>query len=617
MLKGIRNPEFLKTLSYEELDKLAIEIRETIINTLSEKGGHLSSNLGAVELTLALHRVFEKDDKILFDVGHQSYTHKILTGRYEEFVSTLREFDGLSGYQKRSESIYDCFEAGHAATSVSAAIGFAVGNRINNNDANVVAIIGDGAITSGMALEALNNLGGMKEDKVIVVLNDNEMAISKAVGGISQMFLKIRTNLALEKLKEKTKKIAYHIPFGKYVYNFFRGLKNIIRRVFVSNTLFENMNLKYIGPIDGHNIKKIEKTFKYAKICKESIVVHVVTKKGKGYNFAENDKLGEWHGVAPFKIDTGRQLNNEQQSWSQACSDIVYDLMAKDEKIIAMTPAMIEGSRLNNIANDFSNRFFDVGISEEHIFTFAAGLALAGAKPYISIYSTFMQRSYDQISHDLARMELNAVVGVDRSGLVGKDGETHQGTFDVAFIRTIPNTTIAMPKDVADAKSLYKYAFDSNKLVFIRYPRESVLFGEDSELRELKTSMWDYEVKNKNNDNVLIVTGPMYEKVKKSSENIEGLDLVFARFYHPFDDGIIKEVARNKKRVYIYDIYSDEKGFALPLVQALLVENKDLSIKAFAIPSIFIKQGTIEEQLKYLKLDLKTVIDTIKQDLKI
>lgn len=604
-LNKIKDPLFLKELSYHELDDLAKNIRVSIIETLSKKGGHLSSNLGVVELTIALHRCFNKNDKILFDVGHQSYTHKILTGRYQDFVESLRDFDGLSGYQKRCESEYDCFEAGHASTSISAACGFAVANRLNGKNEHVIAVIGDGALSSGMALEGLNNLGGMKE-KVIVVLNDNEMAISKAVGGMPQAFSRIKTSMMYEKTRSLVRTIAYAIPLGKYVYKFFRHLKNAVKRFFIPTTLFENMNLKYVGPIDGHDIAKMEKTFEYAKRYGGSLVIHVVTKKGKGYEYAENDGAGIWHGVPKFEVETGFLNTNSQKSWSEATSTIVYDIMKENKKIVAITPAMVEGSKLGKIAEDFPDRFYDVGICEEHAFTFAAGLALANIKPYVCIYSTFMQRGYDQILHDLSRMELGAVIGVDRSGLVGKDGETHQGTFDVSFIRTIPNTIIAMPKNYADAANLYQLAFHTNNLFFIRYPRENIEITPIIDTK-LAIGQWDYEKAKKENDAVIIITGPNYEKVHAIFKGNNQTDLVFARFYHPVDQQMVKTIAAKKKKVFIYDIYSDVNGFSIPLTAKLLQENSSLVIHSFALPNAFIKQGEISEQLKEVGMDIVTV----------
>lgn len=613
-LNEIKNPEFLRNMSYKELETLAQDLRVAILETLSRKGGHLSSNLGVVELTIALHRSFNQNDKILFDVGHQSYTHKILTGRYNDFISSLRDYNGISGYQKRHESHFDCFEAGHSSTSISAAIGFSVANRINNVQANVVAVIGDGALTSGIALEALNNLGGMKE-KVIVVLNDNEMAISRAVGGITQAFSRIKTSLMYERTRSIVRATLYFIPLGKYIYKFFRHLKNGIKRFFISTTLFENLNLKYIGPIDGHNIKKIEKSLAYAIRYPSSIVLHIVTKKGKGYEHAENDHIGLWHGVPKFEIDTGFHESNGDRSWSEATANIVYNCMKNDPTIVTITPAMIEGSKLHAIADDFANRFFDVGICEEHAFTFAAGLALNNIKPYICIYSTFMQRSYDQISHDLSRMNLGAVIGVDRSGFVGKDGETHQGTFDVAFVRTIPNTIIAMPRDYNDAIQLYSLAFSSNRLFFIRFPRESVDISQKlSSLAPLEIGQWDYLARPDDNQSVIIVTGPNYEKVKQYLCDNNNVDLVFARFYQPFDETILNKITLNKKKVFIYDIYSDYNGLVIPLTALLLKMNPALDITSYALPNAFIKQGSIDEQLKEVGMDLETVLsDIIRQ----
>ena len=608
-LDKIKNPSFLKDLTYKELDNLAKTIRITIINTLSKKGGHLSSNLGVVDLTIALHRVFDVNDKLLFDVGHQSYTHKILTGRYHEFVSSLRDYNGLSGYQKRHESVYDCFEAGHSSTSISAACGYAVANRLHNIHQNIVAIIGDGALSSGIALEGLNNLGGMKE-KVIVVLNDNEMAISKATGGIPQAFSRIKTSFMYEKTKGIVRSIAYIIPLGRYVYQFFRHLKNAIKRFFISTTLFENMNLKYIGPIDGHNIRKMEKALNYAKNYPSSIAVHIITKKGKGYEHAENDIDGVWHGVPKFEIETGLHEHNGDISWSEATATIVHDLMRLDERIVTITPAMIEGSKLSKILQDYPDRFYDVGICEEHAFTFAAGLALGNAKPYICIYSTFMQRSYDQILHDLSRMNLSAVVGVDRSGLVGKDGETHQGTFDVSFLRTIPHTIISMPKDYDDAYHLYQLAFASHSLFFIRYPRDTIEVTTTTD-NQLIIGQWDYLESFSVSDTVVIITGPQYNQISTINKLREKVDMVFARFYHPFDEEIVHRIALNKKRVFIYDIYSDLNGFSLPLTAALLTLNGELIVHSYSLPNDFIKQGNIADQLKEVKLDLETVVSAI------
>lgn len=618
-LEKIKNPEFLKKLNNEELISLASDIRKSIIEVVSTKGGHLSSNLGVVELTIALHTVFNAPkDKIIFDVGHQSYTHKILTGRYNEFKSSLRDFQGISGYQKMKESIYDCYEAGHSSTSISAACGFLKAQEINGENNDIIAVIGDSSITSGLALEGLNNLSSLK-GKAIIVLNDNGMSISKPVGGVSKTLSRIRSSITYTSTKNKFRKVLSKIPFGSKIYVFLRYLKNSIRRLFIETTLFENFNLDYIGPIDGHNIKKMIKALKVAKNSHKSIVVHVITKKGFGYKPAEDDKYGKWHGVEEFDVSTGEFSSSKEKdliSWSEAISNIVYELMIKDSKIVTITPAMIEGSKLGRIFRDFPNRSIDVGISEEHAFTMAGSMYLGGCHPYISIYSTFLQRSYDELCHDVARMNIPIVVGIDRAGIVGKDGDTHQGIFDVAFLRSVPNTIIAMPKDYDDAKKLYEIAFEYNNMFFIRYPRGKIQIVSKQYNNDIYIGKWDIiECKSNSNLNI-IVTGPIFDKVFEAftNENIDA-NLIFARFYNPLDEKILQKICSNGGSIIIYDIYSTKEGLYDSICEYIVKNNYNPKVINLSLPTDFIQHGNLNEVLSSLSLDIGSLINVVKGEI--
>lgn len=617
-LDQIQNPAFLKDLSISELRDLSHDIRKTIIETVSKKGGHLSSNLGIVDVTIALHRIFNAPkDKLIFDVGHQSYTHKILTGRYEGFVNSLREFSGISGYQKRNESEYDCYEAGHSSTSISAACGFAVAQRLKGETDQIVAIIGDASITSGMALEALNNLGMMKE-KVIVILNDNNMAISKPVGAISRLFSRLRISSPYTSTKSVFRKMLLATGVGRWLITYLRKLKNAIRRFIVGTTLFEKLNLEYIGPIDGHNYREMLRIFNVAKERPNSVVVHVITKKGQGYPWAENDADGKWHGVNGFNVETGimdGHSSKDEVSWSEATATIVESQMGKDPLLTVITPAMIEGSKLSSIFNRFPDRSYDVGIAEQHAVTFASGISAEGAHPYVCIYSTFLQRSYDQLLHDFGRMKLPAVFGLDRAGLVGKDGATHQGIYDVGMLKTIPGSIIAMPRDYHDAQLIYEIAFQYQSLFFIRFPRENVSISNNpiQHRESITIGSWEYHPSSELSTETIIVTGPNYWNVLNyiTTHNFK-YNLVFARYYQPIDDSLIKQLFLTEKRLYIYDIYADEKGIAESIFALAKKENYKGAINAFTLPSDYIEQGDISSLYRFLHLDLDTVIGEIK-----
>ncbi len=576
-LTKIKDPKFLKALSYQELEELSAEIRNAIINTVSIKGGHLSSNLGVVELTVALHYVFDAPkDKIIFDVGHQCYTHKILTGRYNKFAKSLRDYRGLSGFQKRKESEYDCYEAGHSSTSISAACGFLKALELNKEKAEVISVIGDASLANGLAFEGLNNLANIKK-KAIIVINDNEMAITKTSGSLTN---------ALDKLK----------------------INN-------NTNLFEKFGFDYLGPIDGHNFKELITTLKKAKRNKKSVVVHVVTKKGKGYKYAENDKKGIYHGVSGFDVKKGTINDDGLTSWSEAVSSIVYDYMKRNKKMVSIAPATSEGSKLDKIFKDFKDRAIDVGICEEHAITMAGSLAINKKKPYLCIYSTFLQRGYDQLIHDVSRMNLNIVVGVDRAGIVGKDGNTHQGSFDVAMASTIPNSVIAMPKDYSDAKAIFKQAFKFRNLFFVRYPRENIEISNDK-IDDIEIGKWDLKT-DKNAIFSIIVSGPNYEIVKDYlKKNKIHANLVFARYYKPIDKTAIDKLVKLNKPIVVYDIYSVSKGLFGPISEYLVTKGTIPQVLNYSLPDAYFNQGSIKQILQELKLDVDSLIKTILKELK-
>jgi len=453
-LDSIKDPKFLSELSYEELDVLASDIRSKLVEVTSNLGGHLSSNLGAVELTIALHRVFDlTKDKVIFDVGHQCYTHKLLTGRN---LIKLRQEDGVSGFIKLDESPYDCFEAGHSSTSISAANGFAIARDLKGEKYDVVAFIGDGSLSSGLAMEGLNNIAHGK-NKVIIVINDNDMSISKPVGGFSKFLEDISTSRRYNKFKHRYQRTLSKCGFGRWLLKVSRKIKNGFKHLLTKRNIFTDLGFAYVGPINGHDIKSIERSLKRAKNTDKSVVIHAVTVKGKGYKPAENDQTGYWHGVSPFNVETGEPKNKHEgeASWSHVFADITEKEMEKHPESVLISPATLTGSGMTELCSKFKNRVIDVGINEEHAATLASSLSLSGMHPIISVYSTFLQRAYDEVSHDIARQKANATFLVDRAGLVGADGETHQGIYDEAYLASIPGTVVAMPSTIDEAYALY------------------------------------------------------------------------------------------------------------------------------------------------------------------
>lgn len=609
-LESIKDPSFLKELNYNELDYLAHKIRNEIIDATSNYGGHLSSNLGVVEATIALHRVFDfKKDKIIFDVGHQCYTHKILTGRP---LKNLRKKDGVSGFQKMSESIYDHFECGHSSTSISAANGIAIARDLNGEKYDVIAFIGDGSIASGLAFEGLNNIAHSNH-KVIIVLNDNEMSISRPVGGLGKAFANISLNKKYNKIKKNYIKYTAKTHVGRWIYKFSRYLKNKIKTILVPPTMFDTLGLTFIGPIDGHNIKEMEKAFRKAKNTNKSVVIDICTIKGKGYSYAESDQTGYWHGVSPFVIKTGEPKDKHigYISWSHLMSDITLSEMEKNDKIVLVSPATQKGSGLEDIFAKFPNRCFDVGISEEHAATMSSALALYGYHPVISIYSTFMQRAYDEISHDVARLKSNVTFLVDRSGLVGNDGDTHQGIYDAAIFVNTPDIVVTMPSDIATAKNLFIESLNNHGPFFIRYPRDFLKIDSEVTKSDLGFGKW-IKVKESNSKNCLIGVGPLLNELVNLI-NKEGIDIsIFNAVYiSPIDEEAL-DLLLLKEKIVIYDPYSTIGGLTDNVINYLVSHNYKGQIISRCIPNTFVKHASISEQLEQFNLLPSQVIDELR-----
>ena len=604
-LKSIQNPEFLKGMSYPELDLLSEDIRKYIIDVTSKNGGHLSSNLGTVEAIISLCKNFDfTKDKIVFDVGHQCYTYKILTGRN---LDTLRQKGGVSGFQKMSESPYDHFEAGHSSTSISVATGLAYARDLSGEKYDIIAFIGDSSLQNGLALEGLNELA-QSGHKVIIVLNDNDMSISKPVGGLSKLF----RNFSTSKIYRKTKGAMRHIlkgRLGRWLLVKFTRIKNWFKRKVINMTIFDNLGYSVIGPIDGHYIRQIDHALVRAKKQNKSVVIHLKTIKGKGYEFAEEDTEGDWHGVSKFNIETGEIATKEATvSWSSQYAVLLKNEMAINEKIVTIVPATGHGSALDSLFNIYPNRVVDVGISEEHAFTFAGGLAVSGFHPVISIYSTFLQRSYDELSHDLARMNLNATILIDRAGLVGNDGETHQGIYDEAFLYTIPNVTITMASRSSEALSLMKESLCNHGVFAIRYPREFFSTKGD-EVKRIPYGSWKTELEGK--ETAIVSTGPLTMKLKTALiENKKDVTLFNAIYLRPMDKAKVQALLKYK-RVIIYNAYATKEGFANALESELFANKYQGEVIVKCVPSVFVKQASIKEQREEFKLTVDDILELL------
>lgn len=617
-LLDIKNPDFLKELDYDQMNALASDIRNFLYESIAKTGGHLSSNLGVVELTIAMHYVFNSPkDKMIFDVGHQSYVHKILTGRANEF-HTLRQIDGLSGFQKRSESEHDVWEAGHSSTSISAALGMAVARDLNQENYEIIPIIGDGSITNGMSLEAINHLGETQK-KVIVVFNDNNMSISKNVGGVNKSFNKLRTSKPYTSVKRDLSSTLSKNAVGTKVLDSLSAVKNTIKKSVIDTSVFADFGLEYLGPIDGHNLKDLIKAFEYAKNQKDPILLHVITTKGKGIQFCEADTLGLWHGVGQYDPKTGEllsRLDHNNLSWSEVMSETLIRLAKDDEDIIAITPAMITGSKLLNFEKHFPNRLFDCGIAEGHAMTFAAGLAASGKKPFVSIYSTFLQRAYDQVNHDIARMNLPVVIGVDRAGIVGEDGDTHQGVFDISMMYNIPNLLITQPKDMQEAQNMLYSAFKYEAPIAIRYPRGSTVYKENKDFEFINIGTWTKEYYNEDVEAILITYGPDVDKFKtKIESNDLKIAVINARFIKPLDEKMLMDLASLNLPIFTYENEMLNGGLSSIINDFYNDHKLDVTLTRFGIDDVYVKHGSILGLRKFYNLDTNYVLNTIKENL--
>ncbi len=610
----------MKQMDIPALKQLSAEIRRFLIETLSETGGHIGPNLGVVELTLALHKCFDSpNDKILWDVGHQSYVHKILTGRAGEFGS-LRQYHGLSGFPKRDESIHDVWETGHSSTSLSAAMGMAVARDLKGEKSYIVPVIGDGALTGGMAFEALNHIGHEKRD-IIVVLNDNEMSIAPNVGALHQVLGKLRTANKYRRAKDELEFLLKKIPAvgGKLAATAER-LKDSLKYLLVSGIFFEELGFTYLGPVDGHHFEALLENIQYAKKTKGPVLLHVITKKGKGYEPAENDTKGAWHGTGQYKIETGDFIKpaDAPPAWSKLVSDTVLSLAKEDARIVAVTPAMTVGSKLERFQQELPERVYDVGIAEQHAATFAAGLATQGMKPFLAIYSTFLQRAYDQVVHDICRQNLNVFIGIDRAGLVGADGETHQGVFDIAFLRSLPNMVLMMPKDENEGRHMVYTAlkYDSGPIA-MRFPRGNGLgVALDEELKEIPLGTW--EVLKEGNDVCILTFGTTIPMAMEAAKFLQkqgvSVKVVNARFIKPLDEAMLEAVFRTGMPVLTVEEAVLAGGFGSAVLEFAGDRGfSDRIIRRIGIPDRFVEHGSVKELWQEIGLTKDRLIREVRQ----
>ena len=613
LLDTINSPEDVKALSIGQFNQLAVEIRDYMIRVISTNGGHLAPNLGVVELTLALHRVFSTPmDKLVFDVGHQSYIHKIVTGRREAF-RTLRQYGGLSGFPKRSESEHDAFGAGHSSTSISAALGMAVARDLQGEDYEVVAIIGDGSMTGGMSYEALNNAGVLHK-KMIVVLNDNEMSISKNVGAMSEYLYQLRTGETYNKIKNDIEGWLKNMEFGTDVLKAIRRLKGSVKYLMVPTSIFEELGFTYLGPIDGHDVESLIEVLEAAKKIDGPVLVHVLTKKGKGYKPAE-ESPNKFHGTGPFDIATGRKITNPNApiTYTEVFGKTLSALADTDEKIVGITAAMPDGTGLNIFAKDHPDRFFDVGIAEQHAVTAAAGMAAAGMKPVTAIYSTFMQRAYDSIFHDICLQNLHVTMCLDRAGLVGDDGFTHHGVFDYAYLRSLPRMTIMAPKDENELRHMLKTALAHNGPVSVRYPRgsgvgvditgpvETLPIGKAEVLREGKdVCLWAIGS---------MVTSAVAAAAKLAEAGISA-GVVNMRFAKPLDEELLKEHAAKYGAIVTLEEGVLAGGVGSAVLESLNTAGllQHCQVLTLGIPDEFVRHGDRKLLLRDLELDVDSIV---------
>ena len=613
MLEKINDPSDLKKLNIKQKEELSKDIRKYILEVISENGGHLASNLGVVELTIALNSIFDfKKDKIVWDVGHQTYVHKILTGRKKELKS-IRKLNGIAGFPKTNESDYDHFNTGHSSTSISAAMGMAKARDIKKEKHNVIAVIGDGALTGGMSLEALNHVGSSKT-KMIVILNDNEMSISKNIGGINMFLSKLRARKGYTISNKSGRKIIDKIPYvGRRLVKVIQRAKQGIKQLIIPKMFFEDIGFKYLGPVDGHNIEDLEILLDRAKELDEPVLIHVLTKKGKGYNPAEENP-DKFHATGSFNIEDGTPKQKKPKDYSKVFGEKLVEMAEKNNQIVAVTAAMKDVTGVTEFSKKFPNRFFDVGIAEQHAVTFAAGLAKDGMVPFIPIYSSFYQRAYDQVIHDVCMQNLPVIMCVDRSGIVGADGETHQGIFDMSFFRIVPNLTIVAPKDFEELGLMMEFAENYKKPIVIRYPRggeskeifnkhENIVLGEPEFLKEGK-------------DLTIIAIGNQVAKAWRVARILKekGVDVevINQRFLKPINTKkIIKSIIKTKDVITIED--STIIGWLGSAIEEIIINNnlKDIKLRKFAYPDVFVEHGSIREIEKIYGLNEENIVKSV------
>jgi 1-deoxy-D-xylulose-5-phosphate synthase len=613
LLDSINQPNDIKNIDRNDYKKLAKEIRRFLVNNVSKTGGHLASNLGAVELTMALHVVLDfPTDKIVWDVGHQSYTHKLLTGRKDEFVN-LRKYKGLSGFPKRNESECDVFDTGHSSTSISAAMGLAFADKLNDVNSTVVAVIGDGALTGGMAYEALNNLSSLKRN-FIIILNDNNMSISENVGGMSEHLSKFRIGEKYNDLKLEVEQSLNKIPMvGVKIAKGIKKTKDSLKQLFVPDGIFNELGITYIGPIDGHDTDVMIELFKHAKKIDHPVLIHLKTKKGYGYKFAMEDPA-KFHGIDAFDKRTGIKRNNSgKDSYTTVFSKKIVEMANDDKEIVAITAAMPDGTGLSNFKERYPDRFFDVGIAEEHAVTFAAGLAAGGKKPYISIYSSFYQRAYDQILHDICIQKLPVKIIIDRAGLVGRDGETHQGIFDIAFLSSIPNLTIISPMSAEELEEALEYSKDFDAPIAIRFSRGDAFeynAPDRTDSFELKSS-----ILTEGNNIAIIGIGSIVEEILESAKllNEKGIypTVVNAKVIKPIDTDMIEKLCGKHTHILLVEEGIKHGGYSEAVLNYIYQHNYKVKCDIIAIDDIFVKQGSVPHLRRKLGLDRISIMNKV------
>ena len=612
MLEKIQQPNDIKKIPEEQLTEVAAEIREFLVETMSKLGGHLASNLGVVELTIALHRVFElPKDKIIWDVGHQSYTHKILTGRKDAFES-LRQEGGLSGFPKRSESSCDVFDTGHSSTSISAGVGYVKARDLKKQDYSVISVIGDGALTGGMAYEALNNAAELKTN-FIIVLNDNEMSISKNVGGISTYLSGIRTAASYTELKMGVTRALEKIPkIGPGMVDAVRKTKSSIKQIVIPGMLFENMGITYLGPVDGHDIHQMMRVFQEAKRFEGPILVHVLTRKGQGYEPALRHP-SRFHGAGPFEIETGLPLSRSNPTYTDIFSTVMRKMGDREPDVVAVTAAMPTGVGLKRFSNMFPDRCFDVGIAEEHAVTFAAGLALGGMIPVVAIYSSFLQRAYDQMMHDVCMQELHVVFAIDRAGLVGSDGETHHGVFDLSYLTSMPNMTVMAPKNLWELSDMMKFAVHFNGPIALRYPRGEAYTGLKDHRAPVRYGK--AEVLEQGEKIALLAVGNMVKTAVQVRELLQEqgyqVTLVNMRFVKPFDMALVRELSGSHELLVTMEENVRNGGFGEQVASFVMEEGLPARVQIIALPNRFVHQGSVSSQMKETGIDADSVAGKI------